>query len=48
LEDRKVRGFKFIGSHYNGSILAEKCGKQMKKATFELGSNDAFIVLNDA
>lgn len=29
-------------------MLAESSGESMIKATFELGGNDAFIVLNDA
>jgi len=39
---------KFAGSTRTGKIIAEQCGLAMKKTCFELGSNDAFIVLNDA
>jgi len=39
---------KFAGSTFTGKIIAEQCGLAMKKTCFELGSNDAFIVLNDA
>jgi len=29
-------------------IVAEQCGKHMKKSVFELGGSDAFIVFDDA
>lgn len=29
-------------------MIAESCGEHLKKATFELGGDDPFIVLNDA
>ncbi len=48
IESRFSRGFKFIGHASTGKILAEMCGENMKKATFELGGNNPFIVLNDA
>ena len=48
IESRFLRGFKFIGHVSTGKVLAEFCGESMKKATFELGGNNAFIVLNDA
>jgi len=48
INDRRLRAVKFCGSTENGKIIAEKCGLAMKKTNFELGSNDAFIVLNDA
>lgn len=48
LQTKQVKGLKFIGNINVGSQLAKICGKYMKKATFELGGNDAFIVLNDA
>jgi acyl-CoA reductase-like NAD-dependent aldehyde dehydrogenase len=31
-----------------GKIVAERCGEAMKLSHFELGSNDAFVVLDDA
>jgi succinate-semialdehyde dehydrogenase/glutarate-semialdehyde dehydrogenase len=48
IHDRRVRAVKFTGSTPNGKIIAEQCGLALKKTCFELGSNDAFIVLNDA
>ena len=39
---------KFIGNNTTGKKVAESCGKYMKKATFELGGDDPFIVLQDA
>lgn len=48
IHDRRVRAVKFTGSTTNGKIIAEQCGLALKKTCFELGSNDAFIVLNDA
>ena len=47
-KNRHLRGLKFTGSHQVGKLLAESSGESMIKATFELGGNDAFIVLNDA
>lgn len=43
-----MRGLKFIGNNETGKLIAETCGENMKKATFELGGDDPFIVLNDA
>jgi succinate-semialdehyde dehydrogenase/glutarate-semialdehyde dehydrogenase len=48
IEDRRVRGVKFVGNNETGKAIAETCGKYMKKATFELGGDDPFIVLQDA
>jgi succinate-semialdehyde dehydrogenase/glutarate-semialdehyde dehydrogenase len=48
IEDRRIRGVKFIGNNETGKIIAESCGRNMKKATFELGGDDPFIVLQDA
>jgi succinate-semialdehyde dehydrogenase/glutarate-semialdehyde dehydrogenase len=39
---------KFVGNNKTGKLIAETCGKFMKKATFELGGDDPFIVLQDA
>ena len=39
---------KFIGSTPGGKKVAEICGKAMKKAAFELGGSDSFIVYEDA
>ncbi|MEQ8772735.1 MAG: NAD-dependent succinate-semialdehyde dehydrogenase, partial [Erythrobacter sp.] len=44
----KVRGITLTGSDKAGSIIAEQAGKLNKKTVLELGSNDAYIVLEDA
>jgi len=44
----KVRGVTLTGSDQAGSIVAEQAGKLNKKTVLELGSNDAYIVLEDA
>ena len=43
-----VRGVTFTGSAAGGAKVAEQAGKFVKKSVLELGSNDAFIVLDDA
>lgn len=48
IENRRIQGVKFVGNHVTGKLVAESCGKYMKKATFELGGDDPFIVLQDA
>lgn len=45
---KDVRGCNFTGSTAAGKIVAAICGKHMKKASFELGGSDPFIVLDDA
>ena len=44
----KVRGVTLTGSDKAGSIIGQQAAKAIKKTVLELGSNDAFIVLEDA
>lgn len=48
LADRKVRAVKFTGSTEVGKIVAISAAKHVKKGTFEMSGNDAFVVLKDA
>ncbi len=43
-----VRGVTFTGSDQIGKSVAEEAAKHTKKTVLELGSNDAYIVLDDA
>ncbi|MEO1719463.1 MAG: NAD-dependent succinate-semialdehyde dehydrogenase [Pseudomonadota bacterium] len=43
-----VRGVTMTGSAEAGRIIAEKAGRALKKTVLELGSNDAYVVLEDA
>ncbi|MGO2213703.1 NAD-dependent succinate-semialdehyde dehydrogenase [Psychrobacter alimentarius] len=44
----KIRGVTLTGSDGAGSIVGQQAAKAIKKVVLELGSNDAFIVLEDA
>lgn len=44
----KVRGVTFTGSESTGKIIAQQAAQALKKSVMELGSNDAYIVLEDA
>ncbi|WP_295181281.1 NAD-dependent succinate-semialdehyde dehydrogenase [uncultured Christiangramia sp.] len=48
IENKRVRGVTLTGSPSAGRIIGEKAGKALKKTVLELGSNDAYIVLDDA
>ncbi|MGJ3243416.1 MAG: NAD-dependent succinate-semialdehyde dehydrogenase [Opitutales bacterium] len=43
-----VRGVTMTGSTRAGETLAAQCGSQLKKAVFELGGSDAYLILADA
>jgi aldehyde dehydrogenase (NAD+) len=43
-----VRGISFTGSLDIGRLINEKCGRQMKRCSLELGSKNALIVMPDA
>ena len=43
-----VRGVTMTGSDKAGRTIAAKAGEHVKKTVLELGSNDAYIVLDDA
>ncbi len=48
IKNKLIRGITLTGSPKAGEVIGEKAGKQLKKTVLELGSNDAYIVLEDA
>ncbi|WP_226632068.1 NAD-dependent succinate-semialdehyde dehydrogenase [Novosphingobium profundi] len=48
IENDLVRGVTMTGSDKAGRHIAAKAGEQVKKTVLELGSNDAYLVLDDA
>jgi len=48
IKNKLVRGITLTGSPKAGETIGEKAGKALKKSVLELGSNDAYIVLDDA
>ncbi|MBU1756322.1 MAG: NAD-dependent succinate-semialdehyde dehydrogenase [Alphaproteobacteria bacterium] len=48
IEHEKVRGVTLTGSDTAGKSIAEAAGKVLKPTVLELGSNDAYLVLEDA
>ena len=48
IKHKVVRGVTFTGSAEAGRGIGEKAGAALKKSVLELGSNDAYVVLEDA
>jgi succinate-semialdehyde dehydrogenase/glutarate-semialdehyde dehydrogenase len=48
IENDLVRGVTLTGSPKAGETIGKKAGANLKKAVLELGSNDAYLVLEDA
>jgi succinate-semialdehyde dehydrogenase/glutarate-semialdehyde dehydrogenase len=48
IEDRRVRGVTLTGSDKAGRTVGAKAASVAKKTVLELGSNDAYLVLDDA
>lgn len=48
INNDRIRGVTLTGSADAGKMIAQKAGKVLKKTVLELGSNDAYIVLEDA
>ena len=48
IEHKLVRGVTLTGSPGAGKTIAKKAGSELKKTVLELGSNDAYLVLEDA
>ncbi|WP_179344975.1 NAD-dependent succinate-semialdehyde dehydrogenase [Winogradskyella ursingii] len=48
IKHKLVRGVTLTGSPGAGKTIGEKAGAELKKTVLELGSNDAYIILDDA
>ena len=48
IEHKLVRGITLTGSPGAGRIIGKKAGEELKKTVLELGSNDAYLILEDA
>ena len=48
ISHKAISGVTFTGSDATGKKVAEEAGKHVKKTVLELGSNDAYLVLDDA
>ncbi|MGI4821625.1 MAG: NAD-dependent succinate-semialdehyde dehydrogenase [Janthinobacterium lividum] len=48
LEDPRIKGVMLTGSERAGASIAATAGRNIKKATLELGGSDALVILDDA
>ena len=48
IKHKLIRGVTLTGSPDAGKYIGEKAGAELKKTVLELGSNDAYIILEDA
>lgn len=48
IANQRVRGVTLTGSDGAGKVVAQKAAEHLKKSVMELGSNDAYLVLDDA
>ncbi len=48
IANKLVRGVTLTGSDGAGRVVAQQASKNLKKTVMELGSNDAYLVLDDA
>ena len=48
IEHKLVRGVTLTGSSVAGRVIGKKAGEALKKTVLELGSNDAYLIFEDA